>query len=308
MQKIDIFVNKAKLIHNDLYNYEKSIYVNNKTKLIIKCNKCGNVFEQNPNNHLNGAGCSKCAGIKKYTLEEFINKANIIHNYKYNYDNTIYNGMNEYVIIKCPSHGIFEQKAKNHINNKQGCINCTHIVQITKEYFIEYSEKIHINKYDYSLVEINNDSNNKQKVKIICSKHGIFEQTINNHMRGQNCKQCKIIYKGEQYFKSILEYNNILYTTNKTFDDCVNKRKLLFDFYLNDYNVCVEIDGIQHFKPIKHFGGETGFIVRQFLDNIKNEYCINNEIKLIRIPCVKYTKNTISDMKENLKNNNIHVN
>ena len=59
---------------------------------------------------------------------------------------------------------------------------------------------------------------------------------------------------------------------------------LPFDFYLHDYNVCIEYDGIQHFKPIEYFGGEEAFQKRQLNDKIKTEYCIDNHITLIRLP------------------------
>lgn len=89
---------------------------------------------------------------------------------------------------------------------------------------------------------------------------------------------------GEQFIKKILDENNIRYKYNYRFDNCRNILPLPFDFYLLDYNVCIEYDGIQHFKPIDFFGGEEELKRRQLNDEIKNKYCIDNNIKLIRFP------------------------
>ena len=71
-----------------------------------------------------------------------------------------------------------------------------------------------------------------------------------------------------------------------------------FDFYLSDLNICIEYDGIQHFKPIDYFGGDTAFILLQTNDQIKNEYCIENNIKLIRI---RYDENIEEKLSNILK-------
>lgn len=89
---------------------------------------------------------------------------------------------------------------------------------------------------------------------------------------------------GEQFIKNILEDNQVTYIYNCRFDDCRNVLPLPFDFYLPEYNVCIEYDGIQHFEPIEYFGGQEYFEKIQINDNIKTQYCINNNIELIRIP------------------------
>ena len=76
---------------------------------------------------------------------------------------------------------------------------------------------------------------------------------------------------------------NISFNKQYVFNDCKNILVLHFDFYLPDYNCCVEYDGIQHFKPIKRFGGIVSFEENLIRDKIKNEYCKNNNIHLIRI-------------------------
>lgn len=88
--------------------------------------------------------------------------------------------------------------------------------------------------------------------------------------------------------EKLLDKNNIKYIREYKFIDCKNIKPLPFDFFLFEYNTCIEYDGEQHFKINKYFGGEKGLLKRQKNDNIKNEYCINNNIRLIRI---KYNEN-----------------
>lgn len=95
---------------------------------------------------------------------------------------------------------------------------------------------------------------------------------------------CQNISHGEFYIKTILEENNIKFEPQYKFDNCKNKFKLPFDFYLPDYNMCIEYDGLQHYRPIERFGGNEGFLKRQENDNIKTNYCIEHSIQLIRIP------------------------
>ena len=87
-----------------------------------------------------------------------------------------------------------------------------------------------------------------------------------------------------------LENNNINYSRQHKFEGCVYKNKLPFDFYLPNYNCCVEYDGIQHFVSSEFFGGEEKLKYIQNNDKIKNEYCNDNNIRLIRI---KYNKNVV---------------
>ena len=92
----------------------------------------------------------------------------------------------------------------------------------------------------------------------------------------------------------LLEENNIKFETQKKFNNCKFKYKLAFDFYLIDFNILIEYDGIQHYKPVEQFGGEKSLKYLQNNDNIKTKYCIDNNIELIRI---KYNDKLIHMMK-----------
>lgn len=110
--------------------------------------------------------------------------------------------------------------------------------------------------------------------------------------------------KGEQLISFLLKENNIIFEQQKTFKDCTNPENtnlLFFDFYLPDYNCCIEYDGKQHFKSIDFYGGKEKFKRTQLLDSIKNEYCKNNNIKLIRIPFTDFDKIDIEYLLKNIK-------
>lgn len=115
----------------------------------------------------------------------------------------------------------------------------------------------------------------------VCTR--TFSTTPNAILRLSGCPGCQSS-KGEKLVKSILEELGIKYRVQKTYADCVDISQLLFDFYLPDFNILIEYDGIQHFQPVDFFGGEEGYLKQVHRDNIKNEYAINNNISLIRIP------------------------
>ena len=120
-------------------------------------------------------------------------------------------------------------------------------------------------------------------------------------LSGSGCPQCYMSH-GERAISIYLKEHNINYSSQHTFDDCKYKYVLPFDFYLPDYNVCIEYDGGQHFKPVKWFGGEEGFRKTQERDEIKTQYCKNNNIPLLRI---RYDQDIVGVLYEFLSQYNV---
>lgn len=278
------FIEESIQVHGYKYNYNNTIYFNNKTPLEILCSEHG-IFKQTPIHHLKGSGCPECAGNKRGFGKDFIMKSKKIHGDLYDYSNTIYFNSKTPLEIKCQKHGIFKQIPSHHLNGS-GCPECAGNKN-SKTSFIDKSIKKHGKYYDYSKV---NYINNKSKVIIICPIHNEFEQLPKYHLKGSGCPICKES-KGEREISHLLTENNIKYIPQYKFDGCVDKRKLPFDFYLPDYNTCIEYDGEQHFKSKTVFGGDEAFNDRVNKDKIKNAFCENNNINLIRI-----------NYKENIKN------
>lgn len=118
--------------------------------------------------------------------------------------------------------------------------------------------------------------------KIIQS--GLYKPQKQNDKTDIRIKKCASL--GEYKIFTILTENKIYFEMQKTFNDCINpktKAKLRFDFYLPYHNCCIEYDGIQHFEAVDYFGGEEGLKNTIFRDNIKNQYCEEKNINLIRI-------------------------
>lgn len=245
-----------------------------------------------PNSHINGVGCSKCSNNKKLTTEEFIIRAKKIHGNKYDYSKTEYVNNKTKVCIICPEHGEYWIRANNHLTG-QGCLKCgikqRFIDKVkTLEQFIQDCKKIHGDKYNYSKVEY---INALTKVCIICPKHGEFWQTPGAHLWGNNCPKCVESHL-ENDVRVLLEQNSIKYEKEKLFD-WLGKQRL--DFYLPDYNIAIECQGVQHFKPIKHFGGNDKFEYTQKMDELKYKLCFINGVDILYFSNIK-RKNTITNL------------
>lgn len=280
----DKFVEKANKIHNGFYNYENAIYFNSLNKIEINCPLHG-VFLQRPDNHLRGSGCNKCVGLKPLNTDEFIEKANKIHNGFYNYKNTIYVNSSSKVEVICPLHGAFKQAPNNHLQGS-GCNKCNKVKKtITTDEFMEKANKIHKNFYDYKNTIY---LNALIKVEIVCPLHGAFKQTPNNHLQGSGCPICKET-KGEKIIRSYLKLNNIDFKQEHTvkLKDCWFR----FDFVVmkNNLPMVIEFNGIQHYVPNNFGSKKDNAAFDKLFDNIKRDFlkykkCKENNIPLLVIP------------------------
>lgn len=206
------FIQKARAVHSERYDYSKINYTFAIIKIAIICPIHGE-FQQTPNKHLCGRGCPKCGLVKcsesiTKSHEQFIHDAKLIHGEKYDYSKSVYEGTFKKLIIKCPCHGKFFQSPHDHLSGRGcklcGCIKRNASRTKSKDGFIIDASVIHANKYDYSKINYVNDG---AKIEISCKKHGSFWQTPNHHLQGNNCPKCKnTISKGEIEF---LDYLNI---------------------------------------------------------------------------------------------------
>jgi len=209
------FIEKSSKIHKNKYTYSEVDYINSKENVKIICPEHG-LFLQSPSTHLTGSGCKKCGSKKcgqtyKLTLEQFIKKANKVHHNKYDYSLTEYNNLGTKILIICPIHGIFKQKAGIHLlgNNCQQCAlkKKKQLSLKSLEDFIKEANIVHNNKFDYNKTEY---IGCKYPVMIICQTHGLFLQKPISHLNGAGCPQCKIQYKSKTILESfIIKANNI---------------------------------------------------------------------------------------------------
>ncbi len=260
------FIEKAKTIHGDKYDYSKVVYNTRDSKVIISCHLHGN-FEVRPSKHFNGQGCPKC--VKSiYTTDMFVEKATIVHENKYDYSNVICDNKDSTVLIICKEHGQFEQIGRSHLRGS-GCIKC-----YNKEKFLERAIEIHKDRYDYSVM---NYIHSTIPITIICKKHGQFKQPPSSHLRcingcpkcnacpscelwrtcGKLCLYCipkdknKLYYKSKEmdvvkFLKSNLPDNEFIH--NKSVGTSCGEGHLFPDilFDLQFYHLIVEIDEHKH--------------------------------------------------------------
>lgn len=282
----DDFVNrvisKAKEVHGDEYIYHKELIYSSYEKIGIECRKHG-IFWQNIYNHNNkGCKCPKCVNEivgnkKRLKFNEIINRANNIHCNKYIYHEETYTNTTNKTLITCPIHGDFEQSMHSHLSG-QGCPKCSLIknglsLRLTQEEFISRIKEIHKNEnYNFSKTVYNGYD---EKVIVICPKHGEFEIKASSLLNGSGCQLCKSPKLEKQVRNSLIE-NNINYKAQKRFKKWLGTQSL--DFFLPDYNIAIECQGIQHFKTEKMY---KNLEVVKERDQRKKRLCKENNIHLI---------------------------
>ena len=220
------FVERAKKVHGEKYDYSKVSYKNNSTKVCIICKESEHgEFYQRPVDHIKGNGCPKCSGNAKLTTVEFVLRARGVHGDKYDYSKVSYKNNSTKVCIICKEseHGEFYQTPDCHLIGN-GCPKCSNNVKLTTKKFIERSREVHGDKYDYSKVKYKDSST---KVCIICkeSEHGEFYQVANTHLRGSGCPKCKggvrlttgkFIDKAKSMHGDKYDYSEVEYKSSST--------------------------------------------------------------------------------------------
>lgn len=296
------FIKKAIEIHGDKYDYSKVNYVNAYSKIVIICKEHGE-FLQTPHNYItNKSGCPKCCkNHNRYTTKTFIDASNKIHKNKYDYSLVNYEGGKTNVNIICPIHGMFKQMPSKHLQG-HGCPICSKL--LTKEQlkhnlndFIEQATLVHLNKYNYSLVKYENANT---KIKIICPKHGVFEQTPHHHLNGHGCPKCSSSLLELEIMQFLKEKN--VYFIHQYRAKWLGRQSL--DFFLPDYNAAIECQGEQHFEKVYYRSkqwtekkAENNLFKIQERDKKKAEKCINNNVILFYYtgPKFKETPNAFTD-------------
>lgn len=275
------FVTLARQAHGDIYDYTQTVYIRNSKPVTIRCLKHG-LFQQRAETHLK-CGCPKCGRLKTakkrtFTRDQFLAKARNTHGDLYNYDKVKYVNCRVNVIISCKLHGDFEQSPPNHLAG-QGCMKCG--LRSTKEEFIRKAREIHGDQYSYNNVVY---VTNITEVTIDCPKHGAFQKTPTSHYAGTGCPKCttKTFPKWEQTLIKHLTNRKIPHEHQKWWPDCRGrKRPLRFDCYIPAMDICIELDGIQHFVDFYDKGME--WEIKRGYDITKNQYCKDKGMGLLRI-------------------------
>ena len=260
-------------------------YTNADAKIKIKCKICDNEWFTRAIEVLRGHGCPKCSqkALSK-THEQYVSELATINSNVVVIDKYI----NSYTKIKhfCLKCGYEWSVKPNSILQGNCCPKCSTRRKSHEQYVLELA----IKNPNIEVVDeyINANTNILHNCKICNHKWMIKPSHV---LCGSGCPSCQET-SGEQQIRQWLISNDIRYEYQKCFIGCRNKRSLPFDFYIPNYNCCIEYDGSQHFKEVDYWGGKEYLLQRQHNDKIKNEYCKKNDIFLIRI---RYNEN-VSDV------------
>lgn len=288
-RKTEQFIERAKEIHGDKYNYTKVSYINARTKVCIICPIHGE-FWQTPDNHVNKlVNCPRCSSVHRAkkqtkTKEEFIKELKRedldFSDIEYiSYSSPIKN-------IRCKKHNLFFSVVSGQALKKGGycpeCVKEKRNHHKTNEEYIEELKTLQLDKvYDFSKI---NYINAKTPITMICkSCNAEFQHSPRSFLNGvvKACPNCNY-YIGEKIIEEALKENNVKYIPQFRFTK-TEISTLSFDFYLPDKNITIEYQGEQHFRAIKKWGGEERLKKQQKNDQRKRDFCKKNNIKEIEI-------------------------
>lgn len=295
------WIARARLVHGYRFGYELVQYLNNRTKVIIRCPEHGH-FEQLPKNHVDQKqGCPKCIGRGISTLA-WVAKARAVHGDTYDYSLVIFTTATESVTIICRDHGSFAQVPQVHVRDRCGCPKCAGH-GLSNDEWIGRARTIHGDAYDYSQFSYVGPY---VKCNVICLEHGVFKQTIYNHIHNRaGCPLCGGS-KGEKLVARVLDDLGVAYRPQWSHSTCRDQSRLFFDFYLPSFKALIEFDGIQHFEPVKWCDSmtavqaEAAFLITQRRDQIKNDWAAINGYSLLRVSDLKRAAMQVTDFVQGL--------
>lgn len=254
-----------------------SKYITNHDKVLVYYSDCKHSDYKMPTKLLCGQGCSLCKYKKlsksKTKTQEQVEKDLKSIGYKVLGE---YKGCNQKIKVQNIKCGHIYEAQYGNILNGSGCPIC-YGHKDTKKFIKQIEEK-----YPKEYTILGEYKNNREKILVRHNKCGHEWKVIpKDLMSDRRCPKC-IMSKGELYIKEFLEKNKIEFTPQYKFKDCINKNPLPFDFMIkiNGKIKLIEFDGSQHFKN-SSWGIE--FSPKEN-DNLKNKYCEEHNIPLLRIP------------------------
>lgn len=268
-------------------------YVNNTHPMWFKC-ECGQIYKSYWNEFKNRKKyyCHNCTvkyRVKRRSWNEVVSEFR-------KHDLEICPGQvykNERTSLECiTKEGYRILKPYSSLNNGYERTTFSYTMN-KKNYVYNVNNYFAINNIDLKclgIVDYLKDSHGLCIIDVQCSCGETYRTNISEIKRGKiACANCSNIKsRGERKIAKILNELGIRFKAEYKYDDCRVNKPLPFDFYLPDYNMCIEYNGEQHYKPVEYFGGEETFKIRTCYDKIKREYCQNNNIKLIIIPYTKF--------------------
>lgn len=254
-----------------------SEYKRNNIKLKIMCDK-GHVYETIWSNYQKGCRCPYCYG-RIITIDDIRKELSE--------DGTVlisteYINAHKHLEVKCPKCNQEYSATWNNLKKGKRCPYCCHNhtidINYVRGFASEKGYKVLSTEYENAYKELTFE----------CPNGHVFDLVWCYFQKGTECPCCKTS-KGESKIAELLTEHDIEFKRELCFDDCKYKGNLRFDFYLPKHNLIIEYDGKQHFEPIDFSGKGEEWAMEQYLetierDNLKNQYCENNNINMFRIP------------------------
>ena len=286
------FKREVRNLVGDEYTFLDS-YVNAHTKLRVKHNKCGNVYEVQPSNFLNGSRCSYCSGHHKKTNTEFKQEIYDLVGNEYTFLDSYVSTMTKLRVKHNKCGNTYKVLPNNFISGSR-CPYCSASVGKTDVQFKQEVFDLVGNEYTF----LDSYVNNFTKLRVKHNKCGHVYKVRPTDFISHNtrCPYCNSP-KGELIISKILDTLNVNYEYQKTFDDLKDVQPLSYDFYIPDQNILIEYQGVQHYQSIDYFGGEDQFKNQQNHDKLKADYAKANGYTLIAVP---YTEDTFNKIKKYL--------
>lgn len=277
------FVEEVKILTHNTYEV-LSEYTSSRGKVKVKHIECGYTYDIKATVFLQGGRCSKCATNARKTHAKYIEEVYLLVKDEYTVLGKYTLARNKIKIKHNSCNFEYDVVASKFLFDDR-CPNCCSTKKKTAR---EVRNKIvELGNNEYELLGEYKNSVTPIKLKHIACSH-IFKMTYGNFVsQGQRCPKCKSS-KGERLVSNFLNRQNLRYEEQYKFKECINIRPLPFDFAVLGKNenviALMEFDGRQHFEPVDFFGGEEGLSRIKLHDRIKNNFCEDNNIPLLRIP------------------------
>ena len=278
-----------------------SEYETTNKPITVRCKIHDYTYVTTPHRLIGGLNCSKCYEDRRgktliKPLSKLLDDIKNVHKDNYTFPDieTEYKNSRSKITAIC-KHGHIFKISVNKLLAGHGCAKCADIENGKKkrlpiETFIERSNKMHDNKYDYSKVSAKY-KHLASVVPIICPEHGEFKQQVSVHMNGSGCPICNESHLERDVAKLLPSAERW-----KRFE-WLGRQSL--DFYIPNENVAIECQGSQHFTPSIGFGGEEEFRKIIERDRLKSDLCEENNVKLIYVTYSKYKKLINNDLYNN---------
>jgi hypothetical protein len=269
-------------------------YENSRQKIQAKCSKCCFSWSPVANSLINGHGCPHCGKeVSKKTKKWNVTNDCFLNKIPFALLSTIevmdkYSSVHSDVKVRCKICEFCWTSSPYKLYRNYGCVVCAKKYNGIKnrkshDQFIEEINKVHMG----SIEVLGDYKTSKDRIEVKCRQCENVWFPVARRLKHRGCSNC-ISSKGEKKIECILKENFIHYKSQYSFFDLP---RMKFDFAIftdNGLSHIVEYDGQQHFKPVKAWGGLKRYEKQLENDGVKNKYCKENDIRLVRIPYTKF--------------------